>query len=90
MPQYYHTNFTPQFGDPILPPKKPAKKKSQRVRGSWYRPSRKMIERELAKCRVTHVDPETGSLLDEQESQTKARPTKYGQTGRTPHMPKRC
>lgn len=90
MPSYFHTNWTPQFGDPILPPKNETKPKKKRERrGSWRRPSKTMVDRELAKCKRTRIDPDTGEVLEIKEPTSRARVSRWGQTGRAPHKPKR-
>jgi hypothetical protein len=90
MPKHYHTDWKLQFGDPILPPEKPKKKKGARVRrGSWKNPSKSMLERELKKCRITKIDPVTGEVVEVVDPTTKRKPATYGETGRAPTIPRK-
>ena len=90
MPKYFHTNWKPQFGEPILPPDTTKKKRKPKAkRGSWRRPSEAMLERELSKCKITKIDTNTGEVIDVVEPRSKRKATQYGETGRAPKVPKK-
>ena len=89
MPHYYHTDWTPQFGAPILPPELKKEPQKKQRRGSWRNPSPAMIERELAKCTVKKIDVQTGEVLEEQQPTSHRQATEYGKTGKKPMIPQK-